>query len=53
MFPAGVPVPDSRPYLSRHQAGDWGVVDEQERRSNAFGVRHGEWHRLVLSSRGR
>jgi 2-polyprenyl-3-methyl-5-hydroxy-6-metoxy-1,4-benzoquinol methylase len=29
------------PYLSRHQAGDWGEVTEQERRSNAFGARHG------------
>ncbi len=31
--------------LARHQAGDWGELDEQDRRENALSLRHG-W-RLV------
>ncbi len=33
------------PYLARHQSGDWGELDEHDRRENTLSLRHG-W-RLV------
>jgi hypothetical protein len=34
-------------YLSRHRSGDWGELDDHDRRENRQSLRHG-WH--VLSS---
>jgi hypothetical protein len=30
------------PYLARHAAGDWGDVDDHDRRANDRALRHGE-----------
>ncbi|HEV2294574.1 MAG TPA: hypothetical protein VGR35_12025 [Tepidisphaeraceae bacterium] len=32
---------DLRPYLARHARGDWGIVDEEDKRANERALREG------------
>jgi hypothetical protein len=43
------------PYLTRHAAGDWGDVDEHDRRANDHALRYGErlFSAYTLPNRGR
>ncbi len=36
-------------FLARHQAGDWGIVDDNTRRGNEFAVQHGHTNFLITS----
>jgi hypothetical protein len=38
---AGAPDEDLNSYISRHENGDWGEVDDHDRQANEYAVEHG------------
>ena len=38
---AGALDEDLNSYISRHESGDWGEVDDHDRRANEYAVEHG------------